>query len=33
VEIKGEENLSNLKNMWQKEEGFVDRVRGWWASY
>jgi hypothetical protein len=22
-----------FENMWLKEEGFVERVRGWWASY
>ena len=22
-----------FENMWLKEEGFVDKVRGWWASY
>jgi hypothetical protein len=22
-----------FENMWLKEEGFVDRVRGWWSSY
>ncbi|KAB1227941.1 hypothetical protein CJ030_MR1G013821 [Morella rubra] len=22
-----------FENMWLKEEGFVERVRGWWSSY
>jgi hypothetical protein len=30
---KGGRKYFKFENMWLKEEGFVDRVRGWWASY
>jgi hypothetical protein len=30
---KGGRKSFKFENMWLKEEGFVDRVRGWWASY
>ena len=30
---KGGRKSFKFENMWLKEEGFVERVRGWWASY
>jgi hypothetical protein len=30
---KGGSKSFKFENMWLKDEGFVDRVRGWWASY
>jgi hypothetical protein len=30
---KGGKKSFKFENMWLKEEGFVERVRGWWALY
>jgi hypothetical protein len=30
---KGGRKSFKFENMWLKEEGFVDKVRGWWESY
>jgi hypothetical protein len=30
---KGGKKSFKFENMWLKEEGFVERVRGWWAAY
>ena len=30
---KGGRKSFKFENIWLKEEGFVERVRGWWASY
>ena len=30
---KGGRKSFKFENMWLKEEEFVDKVRGWWASY
>ena len=32
-ENKGRRKSFKFENTWLKEEGFVDRVRGWWPSY
>lgn len=31
--FRGGKKAFRVENIWLKEEGFVDRVRGWWKSY
>ena len=31
--LMGERKFFKFENIWLKKEGFVERVRGWWASY